>query len=183
MSSILYASLVSTTDCTNCAKLSADVTRLREQLREVTKLAELQNADLQRLREAQPQVNRAERAPADALQLAFDRILVDETKAQAETPVAEPERVEALAEVKAAVAEEKAAEGDAKPRAQIKKKARPHGRRTIDLDKLPQEVITLDPDPVIEAHGEGYECIGVELGRRLASRPASLICLVIERPK
>lgn len=125
-------------------------------------------------------MNRPERAPADVLQLAFDRVLSGEETAQAETPAEATEaRVVALASAKAEAEVARASREEPKSR----RGPQPHGRRGLDLDSLPQERVVIDPEEVIEAKGEGYECIGVELGRRLAYRPGGFVVLVFERPK
>ncbi|MBI5617964.1 MAG: IS66 family transposase [Gammaproteobacteria bacterium] len=150
----------------------------------MTKLAELQKADIERLmRELRkPQPNQPERVHVGTIQLALDRVVEQESVAQATSQVpVEPEQKAALAAVTASDAENaKKKRNSAASRAGS---SAPHGRRDLKLENLPQEVITLDPEPVLAANGEGYEFISDEVGRRLGYRPASYVCIVIRRGK
>lgn len=167
--------------CTACAKHIETIATLRAQLHEVVKLAELQKADLDRLTEAQahPQVNRPERAPSDALQLALGRIILDETQEQAAAPTAEPERVQAVADLTDVI--KRKAEEEAKTKNEPKK-PHPHGRRDLRRAGLPTEIIKLQPQEVID-NPENYELIGMDVGSRLAYQPGGYVNLVIQQLK
>lgn len=162
--------------------LRAELARMRAQLREVLKLCELQKADLDRLQKPSdtpptPPPHKPERVPSDQLQLAFERVLASMGDAPAgnddavatdgssgESASSSPESVEGAA---------------AKPRPSRTSK----GRRRLDLTSLPVQVITLDPDEVIAAHGEGFRPMGEEVSERLAFRPGIYLRLRLVRRK
>ncbi len=173
---------MSTTDCQRCSKLTETITALRVQLREVVALSELQKADLDRLREAQaqPQANRAERAPSDALQLGLGRILLEETAAQAAEPSAvTEERAQAVAELEKVIDLKKTESGETKQ----KRKARPHGRRNLEFSTLPCETVMIQPTEVLEGDPDEFELVGEDLGFRLAYRPGSYVRVLLRQQK
>ena len=175
--------LMAPSECINCQRLNETVAQLRDQLQEVVKLAELQKADLDRLEQsnAQPQVNRAERAPESALQLALGRVLIEESSAQqANPPDVSEDRAQGVVDLAEVIKRKKKAAEDAPPKPP--RKPAPHGRRKLDTSGLPVETIIIDADEML-AHPERYEIIGEDLGTRLAYRPATYIVLQLVRHK
>lgn len=182
---------MTSSECTTCQRLQKTIAQLRAQLREATKLAELLKADLDRLTQsnAQPQVNRAERAAEPALQLALGRVLVDEMSAQ-QPPDASDDHTQGVVDLAAIIerkkkeAEEKAIKKAAAEASGTKppRKSAPHGRRNLDLSGLPVETVIIDADEVL-AHPELYEIVGEDLGMRVAYRPGTYIVLRLVRRK
>jgi transposase len=157
------------------AELETECTSLREQLHEAVKLSLLQQADLERYREAYEKVrpNHPERVPVEQLQLAFGEVLamlgpspaVNDIIAQGESSASPG--------------------GHDRParRAKTKRRHR-HGRRTLlDLSDLETKEITVMPPEVLAAGGKGFKQIGEEVSSRIARRPASYIHLLIRRGK
>jgi transposase len=157
------------------AELEAECTSLREQLHEAVKLNELQQADLERYKEAYEQVrpNHPERVPVEQLQLAFGEMLamlgpspaVNDIIAQGESS--------------------SSPDGHDRPARRAKTKRRdPHGRRPLtDLSNLERQEITITPEEVLAAGKRGFKQIGEEVSSRIARRPASYIHLLIRRGK
>lgn len=160
--------------CDRCEKLAAelkqsltDLSRLREQVREMAKLAELQAADLDRYRKViqeQAQPNRPERVPDEQLQLAWERIMA---------AISDPPTKTAL---------ESSAEENRQEKA-TKKSITPHGRRKLDIAGLPIKEIRITPNEVLESNLEGWELISEETSNRLAFRKALYFCVRIVREK
>ncbi len=161
--------------CARCEILSGEIAEVRAQLREVLKVLDLQQADLDRLRKAEapaatPSPHKPERVPADQLQLAFERVLasVDEAPTSTDTPRDDE-----------ATDDDQAASPETKPRAPRTST----GRRRLDLTKLPVQDVVIDPDEVIAAHGEGFRPMGAEVSERLAYRPGAFLRLRLVRRK
>src|SRR5262245_27090466 len=106
--------------------LEAEINRLHEQLREMTKLAELARADLERFKRAYESIrpNCPERVAVDQLQLAFARVLASAGEDLAE---------------RAEAAISKPPDENTSTDSSAKKKRGPHGRRRLDISKLPVE--------------------------------------------
>jgi transposase len=152
---------------------------LRSQLGEAMKLVELQRADIERYKEQYERVrpNHPERVPQDELQLVFDELLV----AFGEKPAANDAGAEDAAAPPAdPPVEGEGATGTGKP---PPRKRHEHGRRRLDLTKLPVELLKIDPPEVTAAGGVGFDRIGEEVSERVAHRPASYIRLRISRGK
>jgi transposase len=178
--------------------LEGQVEVLFRQLREALKLIELQEADLARYRAAveASTPHRPERVPAEELERVLERVLADLPDAPgandgspstgSSESVSEASSVpgtEATTETCAGTGAGAPANGTA---AGSKTKAgcgrHPHGRRRLDLTKLPVVTIEIVPEEVRAAGGEGYERIGEETSDRLAFRPGSYVRLRIVRP-
>lgn len=159
-----------------CA-LESEVEQQRDLLRESGKLIELQKADLQRYREAyeKAQPNRPERAPPDDLQLAFGRVLEGIQPPPPAAPSAEPE-TEGAAEPNPDLTPPKG-------RPKCKKNRHLHGRRRLDLTKLPVEKVEIDPEEVVAAGRQGFVRIGEERSERIAYRPGGYVRLCFIRGK
>jgi transposase len=178
------------TSCEQCEMLRAElalareklrdrdveIVEFRKQLRETTKLIELQRADLERYRQAyeQAQPNRPERVPEEQLQLAFERVLASLSDAPAATSVA------ALGAGQRDDTTGAKGEGESKTE---KKNRHEHGRRRLDLLNLPVEHVEIDPDDVVAANRRGFVRIGEEVSERVAYKPGGYVRLRIVRPK
>ncbi|MEO5725845.1 MAG: IS66 family transposase [Byssovorax sp.] len=188
-------------------ELEAAQELLRAQLREVLKLNELQQADLDRYRAecARLTPNRPERVPSNDLQLAFERVLetfgdpandarepsagaspvgADEAntasgEASSPTPATGSEGEAAATTASGEVPTPATATPEKKPA----KRRHPHGRRRLDLTKLPVEIVPIEPDEVMATGGEGFLRIGEEISDRIAFRPASYMRLRLVRGK
>jgi transposase len=156
------------------AELETECTLLREQLHEAVKLNELQQADLERYKEAYEKVrpNHPERVPVEQLQLAFGELLAMRGPSPAVNDII-------------AQGESSSPPGDHDRSARAKTKRRhQHGRRPLlDLSDLETKEITVTPPEVLAAGGKGFKQIGEEVSSRIARRPASYIQLVIRRGK
>jgi len=112
---------------------------LQVQLREMAKLCELQQADLERFaRPTRACAQLSERVPAPQLQLAFERVL------------------ETLRQTRPATTKRTSPRSQRRRPAMVntrRAEAQPsrHGRRDLDLSSLPVETIRLDP-PEVEAN-------------------------------
>jgi transposase len=157
--------------------LETELNALRAQLHEAANLIELQAADLTRYKAEQQRVrpNKPERVPTDQLQLAFEQLL----RSYSDVPAAQQ-----LAAASAANDDKPPAADrpSANRKPQIKGRHQ-HGRRQLDLTKLPVERIVLDPDRVVAADGEGFEFVDAEIAQRVAFRPATYIRLEVVRRK
>jgi transposase len=146
------------------------------QLRETLKVMDLLEADLKRYRAdaERTQPHTPERVCVDQLQLAFRAVLG-----------AQPELAKAVANDTALSPQDTAATvGAHAAKEKTQKKTSKHGRRgAIDLSKLPNERIVIDPPEVLSTDGAGYVCIGEETSHRLAFRRAMFLDLVIVRRK
>lgn len=159
------------------ARLEAERAEFEAQLAEMSKLCELQQADLDRYKKAYEasRPNHPERAPREQLQLAFERVL--ETFG-IEAPANDSERGD---DTDASSAEGEAPRGrgrNGKP-----KKRHPHGRRNLELMNLPIVEQRLEPEEVTAAGGVGFKLIGEEVSERVARRPAQWVCLRVVRLK
>jgi transposase len=156
-------------------ELDAECTSLREQLLEAVKLNELQQADLERYKEAYEQVrpNHPERVPVEQLQLAFGEMLA----MLAPSP--------AVNDIIAQGESSSSIDGQDRPGRRSKTKRRhPHGRRRLlDLSNLETKEIELTPPEVLAAGGKGFRRVGEETSSRIARRPASYLHLIIRRLK
>lgn len=178
--------------CPQCEELRADLVAARQELAaareevsvlkvqadEVRKLVELQSADLARYRALieSSQPNRPERAPRSELQLAFANVLATlGPKADVSSADNDDEGHDGEDEGGAA------ASSDDKTKKQRRRD--PHGRRDLDLSKLPVEQIDIDPDEVREHGADGFTRIGEETTNRLAFRRGGYIVLRIVRHK
>jgi transposase len=154
-------------------ELEAELVVVGRQLAEALKLAELQKADLDRLRDLHEKTrpNSPERVPRDEADLAFERVLETFGDAGAANDEAK---------------DDEGASGEApSPDTKGKKRKRrdKHGRRRLDLTKLPLVVVEIDPPEVKAAGREGFVRIGEEVSERLGFRPASYFRLRIVRGK
>lgn len=153
------------------AELLAENARLHSELAEALRLAELQQADLERYRKAYEDVrpNHPERVPAEQLLLGFSEVLQMFKGAAPVNDIAEA----------AAGADPAAARKKRK-----KKKRHAHGRRNaLDLRDLEIKEVEIIPAEVIAAGGEGFKRIGEETSSRVAFRAASYVHLLIRRVK
>ncbi len=175
-------------------ELETEVEQLRAQLREVLKLVELQKADLDRYKATceSLQPNQPERVPGSDLDLALARVL----ESFGDTPAANDLRAVVDAEsppgqaasTGADVAAGETPPGDAATppdggRGKPKKRRHAHGRRKLDITKLPVETVVLDPEEVRATRGKGWSYISDEVSERIVFRPGSYIRLRIVRRK
>jgi transposase len=130
-------------------------------------LSELQAADLERFQKAYDAArpNHPERVAEDELQLGFEQVLAS----LGPSPAANDVR-----------GNDSSAAGS--PRRKKKGRHR-HGRRPLDLSNLEKKEIVVIPPEVAAVGGEGFRQIGEEISSRIARRAASVIRLVIRRPK
>lgn len=170
------------------AQVEEEAASVRAQLAETLKLVELQQADLDRYKKAYEaaQPNHPERVPREQLQLAFERVL--EWLADAEA--ANDARTDREAATDALVGVEQPATGEggdaacaAPPEGREPKRRPGHGRRRLDLTRLPVERIVIDPPEVTAAGGEGFRHMGDETSERVARRSAGYLRLRIVRRK
>jgi transposase len=161
---------------TRIARLEEEVTSARQQLAEVSKLCELQQADLDRYQKAYEasRPNHPERAPSDQLQLAFARVMENLGEQDAANDTGHDDG--------GAAAQDPETGADANPPRKPKKRD-PHGRRKLGLSGLAVLEQVIVPDEVKAAGGVGFELIGEEVSDRLARRPAEWIVLRIKRQK
>jgi transposase len=180
--------------------LEAEVEELRRQLKEALKLVELQEADLERYRAAVAanEPHRPERVPTSDLKLILKGVIASLPDAlSANDGSALAEGAERGAAPREATTGSSNALGNdaAQPasagnqthgtsvRPQTQGRGRhPHGRRRLDLTKLPVVTHEIIPEEVRAAGGAGYERIGEEISDRLAFRPGSYVRLRIIRP-
>ena len=148
------------------AEVAAENVALRAQLAETVKLAELQRADIERFKKAYEaaQPNHPERVPREQLQLAFERVLAF-LAAAANDATTEPSDEPAAATAAATTA----------PPERPPPRRKPHGRRNLDLSRLPVVRTVEDPPEVTAAGGDGYRHIGDEISYRVARRPGGLV--------
>lgn len=154
------------------AELESECGSLREQLAEALKLADLQQADIERYRKQYEDVrpNHPERVPAEQLQLAFSEVL---EAFKGAPPVND---------IEAGQAEQ--SDTSAERRKKRKKGRHKHGRRNLfDQQNMEQKEIEIIPPEVLAAGGKGFKQIGGEVSARVAFRPASYIRLLIRRLK
>lgn len=152
------------------AELLAENARLHSELAEALRLAELQQADLERYRKAYEDVrpNHPERVPAEQLLLGFSEVL---EMFKGGAPVND-------------IAEAAAGANLAAQKKRKKKKRHAHGRRNaLDLRDLETKEVEIIPDEVIAAGGKGFKRIGEETSSRVAFRAASYVHLLIRRVK
>jgi transposase len=172
-------------------ELEQEFAPLREQVRELCKLNELQQADLERYRAVveASRPNHPERVPACELQLAFERVVEaagtkpsndpGDDAADAEASADEPDQDAPTEPPGTAPQQPPDHEGKKK-----KKKGRhAHGRRPLDLANLPVEPVRITPSEVEAAGGVGYRFVGVEVSQRLAWRPGSYVVLEVSLEK
>ena len=188
--------------CTHCKSKDAEIVLLRAQneelraaVREFDKLCTLQQADLDRVGKERKALepNRSERLSGEELQLVFEGIV---------TALGSPANDAATTALTDDAATPKnSADGSASPAASCEapppnapnggseavnpnepkggaeaeaKKKKGHGRRPIDLTKLPVQDVVVEPAEVT-ANPELYSFIGNECSERLAHREASFI--------
>lgn len=164
------------------AEVEAEAASLRAQLRETLKLVELQKADLDRLRAEQERSrpNQPERAPANELQLALDRVVATfgDLPAANDTPASGTP-----AKLEGAEAPAPSTEGSEPKGGKQAKRRHKHGRRRLDLTQLPVETIYVDPDEVRAVGGQGFKHIDDEVAERIAHKPAQYVRLRVVRRK
>ncbi len=172
------------------AALEAEADTLRTQLREVVKHDELQRADIERYRDEyeRNRPNCPERVPAPELQLVFEHVLstygdaAAANDAEAVDKSSEPGGVVSEIGDVAPAGAGKAAEtpdGDKPP----DKRRHPHGRRRLDLTKLPVERVEIEPAEVKATGGKGFVRIGEEVSERVGFRPGSYFRIRLVRGK
>jgi hypothetical protein len=157
------------------AQLEKERAELHEQLAEMTKLCELQQADLERYRKAYEasRPNHPERVAREQLQLAFARVLEALADAEPANDGDDDQAVESGDEQTPT----QPSGGERK-----RKRRHPHGRRPLDLSGLEVKEIVLDPAEVKSAP-EGWVLIGQEVADRVAWRPGAYIRIRFVRPK
>jgi len=169
-------------------ELEAELSEVRRQLAEALKLAELQKADLDRLRDAydKSRPNCPERVACEEAEMAFKRVL--ETLGDVRVANDAPEGDDAAGDDVPATGE--ASSDDAplpatppEPKGKKGRRRHRHGRRRLDLSKLPVVIVESDPPEVEATAGEGFIRIGEEVSDRLGYRPASYFCLRLVRRK
>jgi transposase len=162
------------------AELEVERAELQGQLAELTKLCELQQADLERYRQAveASRPNHPERAPREQLQLAFARVL---ESLGAQPPANDEQGPD---DDGAHTAEDGSGQGAAgNGRGSQPKRRHPHGRRRLDTSSLPVIAQRIEPDEVKATGGEGFVLIGEEVSDRIALRPAEWVVYRVIRPK
>jgi transposase len=161
-------------------ELEQRVEALQAQVAEMTKLSELQKADLDRYKNAYEaaQPNHPERAPREQLQLAFERVL---EMLDAEPPANDDDDPSAPPSDGSNVATDPTSTAGTNG-SQPKRRHR-HGRRRLDLSNLPVIEQRIEPPEVIASGGEGFELIGQEVSERVARRPAEWVRYRLVRPK
>jgi hypothetical protein len=155
-------------------ELEAEATALKAELEEVLVQCELQRADLERYKKAveSAEPHRPERTVDEQLQLAWERILISYADNQQDGSA--PAADEALA----------AMSPPGSPRDEGRVRTRdPHGRRDINLQKMPLKLVEIDPPEVLAAGGEGFRLMGVETSSRVGFRRGGYIHLKIVRRK
>jgi transposase len=159
------------------AQLEAARAELEAQLGEMTKLCDLQQADLDRYKKAYEasRPNHPERAPREQLQLAFERVL--ETF-QIQAPANDPAEADD-GTVAAPGGDVTAGSGHT---TKTKKRHR-HGRRNLELMNLPVVEQRVAPEEVTAAGGVGFELIDEEVSYRIARRLAQWVRLRTVRLK
>jgi len=172
---------VPTPGCPRCVELEKERDELLEQLAELNKLVELQEADLERHHaEAEANTpNQPERVPKDQMQLAFEEVLAsiqDDAERKALMEAASNDESDGTDDAPAND------EGKKKEPGKSKKKSS-GGRRNLELSKLAVERVIIDPEEVVACNGEGFELIGTETSNRVGFRPAAYFRLEIERRK
>jgi len=196
--------VVTGTGCTRCeemraaleaarqriAELEAEADTLRAQLREVVKHDELQRADIERYRDAyeRNRPNCPERVPAPELQLVFEQVLStygdaavanDATTAdRSSEPSGSASGADDAAPTRAGTTAETPASNEAPD-----KRRHPHGRRRLDLTKLPVERVAIEPAEVKATGGKGFVRIGEEVSERIGFRPGSYFRIRLVRGK
>jgi hypothetical protein len=159
------------------AQLEAARAELEAQLGEMTKLCELQQADLDRYKKAYEasRPNHPERAPREQLQLALERVLETfQIQAPANDPAEADDRI-----VATPGGDTPAGSGHT---TKTKKRHR-HGRRNLELMNLPVVEQRVAPEEVTAAGGVGFELIDEEVSYRIARRPAQWVRLRTVRLK
>jgi hypothetical protein len=146
------------TACEQCeilrAELAAALARnadLGAQLHEVTKLVELQKADLERYRKTfeASRPNHPERVAREQLQLAFRRVL---ESLSSQPPANDTETVDETATDNNEPGEGRSPGGDKK---KGKKQRHEHGRRCLDLENAPVVEQRIEPDEIVAAQRGG----------------------------
>lgn len=160
------------------ARLEAELASVKEQLAEMGKLCELQQADLERYQKTRDAVgsNHPERAPRDQLEQAFARVVKSLSEQSPANDAGEGRD-------NPAASRENTPEDQGRCPKQKPNKRHRHGRRRLDLSRLPIVEQCLVPEEVEAAGGVGFELIGEEISWRLALRPAEWVCLRIRRQK
>ncbi len=157
------------------AELEGELAQLQAELAETLKLSELQQADIERYRQAYESIrpNHPERVPAEQLQLAFEQVLAmlgpttPANNAAADAAVSEDERGPKTS-----------------PKTNRRKRRHAHGRRRLpELEGMETKEVELIPAEVRAAGGKGFKRMGEEVSSRVAFRPASYIRLLIRRIK
>ena len=158
------------------ARLEEEVILVQTQLVELSKLCELQQADLDRYQKVYEasRPNHPERAPSDQLQEAFARVM----KSLGEQDAAN----DAGHEDGGAAAQNQETGTGSRPSRKPRRRD-PHGRRKLGLSGLSVFEQVVVPDEVKATGGVGFELIGEEVSDRLARRPAEWIILRIKRQK
>ena len=162
--------------------LQAETATLQTQLREIAKSEALLRKDVERLTDlfAHTRPNCPERTPRDEAQLAFERV-VETFGDTAANDAAKDDTADAGTSSQEPLAGAPNTKPETRERT-IKRRHR-HGRRRLDLTRLPVEHVAIDPPEVAAAGGEGFVRIGEEVSDRLAFRPASYFRLRLVRGK
>jgi transposase len=173
------------------AALEAEVDTLRIQLREVVKHDELQRADIERYRDEyeRNRPNCPERVPTPELQLVFEQVLSTygdaavANDAKTADSSSEPRSATSAGDDVAPSSADSTTQTPAGDKTPDKKRRHRHGRRRLDLTKLPVERVELEPAEVKAAGGEGFVRIGEEVSERIGFRPGSYFRIRLVRGK
>jgi len=156
-------------------QFEAEITALEGELAEALKLVELQKADLDRYEKAiaANAPHRPERTVREQIQLGWARVLqaLDEEL----DSDASDSTLDALNGMKPPGSSTTDGEGNSKPRG--------HGRRPMDLSKLPLKLVKIDPAEVIAAGGAGFRLIGEETSSRVGYRFGGYLHVKLVRRK
>jgi transposase len=177
-----YSYCVAVVACEKCGRKDREILALRARneellvaLRELDKLCRLQSADLDRVKKQRDKLepNRSERIAGGELQLAFEQFIEalgapanDAQDEEASSPEASPEITPTPAS------------GAATGRG--KKKG--HGRRDLDVAKLPVQEVIVKP-PEVLADPDKYREVGEDSSYRVAFRRAAYIRIRLVRLK
>lgn len=156
------------------AELKGERAQLQSELAEALKLSELQQADIDRYRQAYESIrpNHPERVPVEQLQLGFDQVLA------MLGPTAPANDAEDTG------ANEGKRDPEKTRKTKQRKRRHAHGRRRLhDFDNMETKEVELIPAEVLAAGGKGFKRMGEEVSSRIAFRPASYIRLLIRRIK
>ena len=151
------------------ASLRAENAELREVLAEVQRALDAADADLGRYRDLyeKSRPNCPERVPSEEQRLVFESLL-DSLGATAAPAVNDVGPGAGDPTLPAGAPPLAPPSGEPAP----PRRARPHGRRPLNLTDLPVHTVVLDPPEVTAVSGVGWTLVGVEASDRLVFSPA-----------